>query len=263
MIFLDNLGLYLYVWGYTNCEDTYVFAERLREAMQLRRISATQLAKKTDIGESTIFRYLSGDREPIFRNLVAIAGALGVGLDFLAGTDSAAGDKNTLVEVVERLATDVRSTLGIREVKDAPLHPGSPVILGHIPVIGKMSLGPGFEFSEEGYPCGEPVFAIPRSGDDDPHAFGVIFEGDSMTLRILDGDVVICSPREEWESGDLVLLRKTSGELAVNEISHRRAYYVLRSYNPAYDLEEIPEAEVSFVHKLTSIRPRQARKRRE
>jgi len=238
-----------------------VFAERLREAMQLRRMSATQLAKKTEIGESTIFRYLSGDREPIYRNLVAIAGALGVGLDFLAGMDSAASDKRTLVEVVERLATDVRSTLGISTAKDAPTHSGSGNIFGHIPVIGRMSLGPSFEFSEEGYPRGEPLFGIPRLGDDDPHAFGVIFEGDSMTLRILDGDVVICSPLDEWQSGDLVLLRKTSGDLAVNEISQRRAYFVLRSYNPAYDLEEIPEAEVSFVHKLTSIRPRAGRNR--
>jgi transcriptional regulator with XRE-family HTH domain len=231
-----------------------MFAKRLKEAMQLKRMSVARLARQTGIGESTIFRYLSGDREPIYGNLIAIATALDVDLDFLAGRDDAQR-ANVLSELVEKLTTDLRSTLGISTAKDAPADSDSMRVAARIPVVGRISQGLSLRFTDEGYPRGESLFGVPRLGDDDPHAFGFIFEGDSMTLRVLDGDIVICSPSEQWKSRDLVVLRKTNGEITVKDISERKGYFVLRSYNPAYDLEEIPKSEVSFVHKLTSIRP--------
>lgn len=235
-------------------DDNDVFARRLREAMKLRHMSAAQLAKRTGIGQSTIFRYLGGSRTPIYGNLIAIASTLNVDLDFLAGRDGPER-ANMLSELMEKLASDVRSSFGIGTARDAPADPGSGKILAYIPILGKISEGPTFRFSDEGHSLSEPLFGMPRLGDDDPDAFGIIFEGDSMTLRILEGDVAVCSPCAEWDSGDLVLLRKTSGELTLKEISEKKAYFLLRSYNPAYDLEEIPKKEVSFIHKLTSIRP--------
>jgi transcriptional regulator with XRE-family HTH domain len=240
--------------------DLDIFARRLKEAMKLRRMSAAQLAKLTGIGQSTIFRYLGGSRTPIYGNLIAIASTLNVDLDFLAGRDGPE-KANMLSELMEKLASDVRSSFGIGTARDAPTDPGSGKLLAHIPVLGKISQGATFRFNNDGHPLSEPLFGIPRLGDDDPDAFGVIVEGDSMTLRLLEGDVAVCSPRAEWDSGDLVLLRKNTGELTLKEISEKKAYFLLRSYNPSYYLEEIPKREVSFVHKLTSIRPGAGRHR--
>lgn len=238
----------------TTHDDLDIFARRLKEAMKIRHMSAAELAKLTGIGQSTIFRYLGGSRTPIYGNLIAIASTLSVDLDFLAGRDGPE-KANMLSELMEKLASDVRSSFGIGTARDAPTPPGSSKILAYIPVLGNISQGPTFQFNDEGYPLSEPLFGMPRLGDDDPDAFGLIFEGDSMTLRLLEGDVAVCSPGAEWDSGDLVLLRKHTGELTLKEISEKKAYFVLRSYNPSYDLEEIPKKEVSFVHKLTSIRP--------
>ena len=244
-------------------EGEDIFAKRLREAMKLKRMSAAQLAKLTGIGQSTIFRYLGGSRTPIYGNLIAIASVLNVDLDFLAGRDTQ-DRAGMLSEMFEKLASDVRSSFGLKTVKDAANdHAALDGRFTEIPVLGKTSQGPDFRFNDEGYPLSGPMFDVPRLGDNDPHAFGIIFEGDSMTLRLLDGDIAVCSPDAEWDSGDLVFLRRSDGRVTIKEISERKAYYVLRSYNPAYDLEEIPKKEISFVHKVASIRPGGGRPYRE
>lgn len=222
--------------------------------MLLKGVSPAELARETGIGESTIFRYLSGEREPVYRKLTALATALDVRLDFLAGRESEGKDQ-TLGLLIDRFAEDLRIRLGLSTAKDASSGHTSQILPSEIPVIGKTSEGPSLRFSRHGFPCGPPVIGLPRLGDDDPHAYGVIFEGDSMTSRILDGDIVICSPSTQWRSGGLGLLRTVDGEIHIREISERGAYLVLRCYSPAYDLKEVDRSRVSFIHRAVSIRP--------
>lgn len=231
------------------------FAGRLKKAMGLKSMSAARLARETGIGESTIHRYLTGEREPIYGNLIAIARALEADLDFLTGMDGASPG-GMLAELINKLAADVRRWVEIDGVSEASLDDATARAIGRIPVIGTISEGQSLEFTSDGHPHGRAVYVIPTLGDTDQFAYGIESVGDAMAPRIMERDVVVCSPEAEWASGDLVILRNSAGEMLIRVIQERRSSYLLRSYDLASNDIELPKSKVLFVHKVVSIRPK-------
>ena len=63
------------------------FAQRLKEAMDLRNIKQSQLAKTCEIGKSSISTYLKGTYFPKYESIVKLADALNVSPRWLAGED--------------------------------------------------------------------------------------------------------------------------------------------------------------------------------
>jgi SOS-response transcriptional repressor LexA/DNA-binding Xre family transcriptional regulator len=230
------------------------FAYRLNKAMFLRDMSVAQLARATGIAESTIHRYLADQSEPIFSNLIDIAVALKADLNFLSGMDAVGAD-DMAAAFVNKLVADVKGKLGVQGVTEGPSRSDAAAVLGRLPVLGLLSESDGMEFTDQGYPAGASLYFIPSLGDTARHAYGLAVDDDSMTPRIQRGDIVVCCPDENWESGDLVAVRTSSGHILLRLIQDRDSSYVLRSYDPSRDLVEMPSREVSFVHKATSIRP--------
>jgi len=62
-----------------------IFSERLRAARELKDLSQTDLAKKTDLQPSAISHFENDRRSPSFDNLKRLADALGVTVDYLLG----------------------------------------------------------------------------------------------------------------------------------------------------------------------------------
>jgi transcriptional regulator with XRE-family HTH domain len=67
-----------------------VFAKRLRQAREARRMSQVALAKKAGLPPSQIAHYEGGSRKPSYENLRALCLALRVGSDYLLGLSEAA-----------------------------------------------------------------------------------------------------------------------------------------------------------------------------
>ncbi len=63
------------------------FAIRLRRAMDLRRMKATELSSKTGIDRGSISHYLKGSYKPATEKLDKIADALSVDVAWLMGYD--------------------------------------------------------------------------------------------------------------------------------------------------------------------------------
>src|SRR5271155_5757347 len=61
------------------------FAERLRAARELRKMSQSDLAEKTGLMPSAISHFETGRRSPSFANLKALSDALKVTTDYLIG----------------------------------------------------------------------------------------------------------------------------------------------------------------------------------
>lgn len=57
--------------------------KRIKQAMQLKHMKQYELAEKTYITQTTISRYITGERTPDAINLKAICEALGVSADWL------------------------------------------------------------------------------------------------------------------------------------------------------------------------------------
>ena len=64
-----------------------LFNERLKEALKLREITQTELAKRTGIDKATISHYVSGSYKAKSDNLYLIAKALDVAEPWLMGLD--------------------------------------------------------------------------------------------------------------------------------------------------------------------------------
>lgn len=59
-----------------------IFSLRLKEILEEKKMTVYRLSKKTGISQSTLSRYINGERQPLFQNVVVIANTLGVGLDY-------------------------------------------------------------------------------------------------------------------------------------------------------------------------------------
>jgi transcriptional regulator with XRE-family HTH domain len=62
-----------------------IFAERLRAARELRKMSQSDLAEEADLQPSAISHFETGRRSPSFANLKALSDALNVTTDYLIG----------------------------------------------------------------------------------------------------------------------------------------------------------------------------------
>ena len=66
-----------------------IFAERLRAARELRKMSQSDLAEKTGLMPSAVSHFETGRRSPSFANLKALSDALKVTTDYLIGRSDA------------------------------------------------------------------------------------------------------------------------------------------------------------------------------
>jgi len=92
-----------------------IFAERLRAARELKGLSQTDLAKKTDLQPSAISHFENDRRSPSFNNLKRLADALGVTVDYLLGRSEEPKTINLDMELLFRdfkqMTEDDRKTL--------------------------------------------------------------------------------------------------------------------------------------------------------
>ena len=100
-----------------------------------------------------------------------------------------------------------------------------------IPIIGRVTAGlPMYAQAEWD---GSIVLdaAVYRS----QNIFALRVKGDSMkAAAILDGDLVICEPRQYAQDGEIVVALIRQEEATVKRFFHRRDHIELRPENPAY-----------------------------
>lgn len=62
-------------------------SERLKEALEIRHMTAAELSRRTGVKEADISHYKKGDYEPASKNLEKMAAALNVSIPWLMGFD--------------------------------------------------------------------------------------------------------------------------------------------------------------------------------
>ena len=82
--------------------DINKFSERLSHCMQEHRLNGNDLAALSGVTAATISRYLNGLRTPTVDNVVLLADALDVSVDYLLGRHNVPDDKNARVLVFHR-----------------------------------------------------------------------------------------------------------------------------------------------------------------
>ena len=100
-----------------------------------------------------------------------------------------------------------------------------------IPIVGEIAAGlPLYAQQEWG---GSVV--IDSTLYRGPNLFALRIKGDSMRdAAILDGDLVICEPRQFAEDGEIVVALINQEEATVKRFFRRKRYIELRPENPVY-----------------------------
>jgi repressor LexA len=108
-----------------------------------------------------------------------------------------------------------------------------------VPIIGKITAGLPLYAQQEWDGSVVVDAAIYRGST----LFALTVKGDSMTgAAILEGDLVICEPRQYAENGEIVVALIHQEEATVKRFFRRKKHIELRPENPAYHLRALRSA---------------------
>lgn len=180
------------------------FKDRLNEALDMRNMTAAELARLSGVNEGAISQYRKGSYKANQQSLEKIAKALNVSIPWLMGAD-------------------VKS-----DVITIPNHANIfPIETKKVPLLGKIAAGQPVMAEEcfDSYvQCGNFIKAD----------FCLRVQGDSMiNARIYDGDIVFIHQQPEVENGEIAAV-------AIDDaVTLKRVYFaddsvMLRAENPKY-----------------------------
>ena len=187
-----------------------IFKDRLTEAMALRGMRASELAKRTGLSKARISQYVNGKFIPKSDAILTIAEVLGVSELWLMG-------KTASMEPTRRAEIPCPENV-------------SPLRLCRYPILGEIACGLPTLAVED--PDGGYVTAAETNAD-----FCLTAKGDSMIgARIFDGDEVFIQQTDLVENGEIAAV------VVDGEATLKRVYYypeeeklILTPENPAYE----------------------------
>lgn len=175
------------------------FNERLKIAMNLKKITQSELCELTGIPKSAMSQYVSGAFAPKQERTYLIAKALNVNEAWLLGYDDISMDREPRRDDLSELMQKYDNI--------------KPIKLKRFPMLGEIA-------------CGKPIFAdedrehyIMADMDIDAD-FCLTAKGDSMiNARIYNGDIVFIKEMPIVENGDIAAV------IIEDEATLKRVYY--------------------------------------
>ena len=170
-----------------------IFVQKMRQAMFSKGIKQVDLVRLTGYSDGQISSWYNGRYRPNAAATAKIAKALGVTPGWLLGQEEMNTSKLTLPEVHE------------------------------VDVLGKVAAG---------YPmiAQEDVIGTIYT---DKNVFALKIKGDSMSPRIMDGDIVLVQSQSFAEDGDLVIAM-IEGEATCKVFKKNHGVVTLVPFNAAY-----------------------------
>ncbi len=129
-----------------------------------------------------------------------------------------------------------------------------------IPVVGHVSAGVGFEYTDGGFEAGEGFDQVDLPPGVDPNLaqklYCVRVRGDSLREFFSDGALLFIKP-ESWEEikdGDLVIFKDRADNKAyVKKVEFAGESLILKSMNPLYKNMVLNKNELSMLERVLSI----------
>ena len=124
-----------------------------------------------------------------------------------------------------------------------------------LPVISKAVGSPaGAFFTDQDFPAGA---ANEYYEVDDPNAFVLIVEGDSMEPTVRAGDRIIVTPNKKYKPGDICVVRLAqSGKTFLKRVESHGSDVILKSDNPRYEIMVYKSKEIGFIYRVEAIIPK-------
>lgn len=182
------------------------FATTLKEIMREKNMRQIDVANKSGISKGRVSRWMSGENIPYGESLSKLAEVLGVSTDRLLGK----------VDPIEKfIKADTIDDINL------PFNLETTV-----PILGAVAAGVPISAQED------VVGEIPvrdKQGD----FFALKIKGDSMSPRIMDGDIVLVDPQGNVEDGNVVIAL-VDGEATCKVLKRSHNAVSLVPFNAAY-----------------------------
>ncbi len=129
-----------------------------------------------------------------------------------------------------------------------------------VPVVGHVSAGEGFEFTDGGYPVGEGFEHVELPPGVDPRVaerlYCVRVRGQSLREFINEGALLFIRP-ESWEEirdGDLVIFKDSEEKRAfVKKVEFAGANLILKSMNPMYKNIVLGRSDLVLLERVMAV----------
>ena len=198
------------------------FAFRLKQAMDMRGIKASELSEKAKIPKSAISQYLSGLYEAKQKNIFKLANVLKVSEAWLMGLDVPM-EKNT---------DDILKKIGgipLSEIETTP-----------IPILGTVKAG--YDYLAQENIIDYIPFKVNGSDKENYYALNVV--GDSMEPLFDNGDTVIVHKQDDFENGDNCVVLINGNEATVKKVYKGTNGIELKAVNPYYPPKIFTKEEI-------------------
>lgn len=184
------------------------FSYRLKKAMDIRNIKASELSEKAHIPKSAISQYLSGLYEAKQKTIFKLATALNISEAWLMGLDVPMESQKVEINVFP--TTDIPKK---------------------VPVVGKISAGLPILATEniEGY-----EFAPSSQIKEGFTYFYLRVQGDSMNLKFNEGDIVLVQKQDTLENDEIGVILVNGDDATVKKYKSENGLVILEpmSTNP-------------------------------
>lgn len=198
------------------------FIKNLETLCEAKGMSPSAVLMAIGFSNSTYTYWKHADRLPRRKNLQVVADFFGVPVSKLIGED----------ETVNHPVSELSKTFGSRPV----------TIRNKLPIYGFVSAGPGVWADSEiiGYEFADEKYSAPEY-------FWLEVDGDSMSPRIDEGDLVLVHKQEWIESGQIGIF-VVDDNAYVKKIEYKEKELDLISFNPFYPPMRFKPEEEERVH---------------
>ena len=194
------------------------FQNRLAYALRIRNIKPVELHEKTDISESLISKYLSGNAIARQRKLSILSEALDVNPVWLMGYD---------VPMENNIPTDEL---------------GNPV--SDIPLLGIVKAGYDYLAQENWVGTVKVEKSLVGNGSE---YFALEVKGDSMAPVFIEGDIVIIHKQNDCENNQIAIVIVNGEEGTIKKVRKTEQGIILQPLNPAYAPMVFSNAEIKSI----------------
>lgn len=211
------------------------FSNRLKTAMRIRNIKATELSLKTGIAKSSLSEYINGKYEAKQDGVYLLAKALNVNEAWLMGCNVP----------MERTTDDILKKIGAIPLSDMETI--------KIPILGTVKAG--YDYLAQENIIDYIAFKVDGTDKENYYALNVI--GDSMTPLFDDGDTVIVHKQDDFENGDNCVVLINGDEATIKKVYKGNNGIELKAINPYYppriftqeEIKELPIKVIGIVEK--------------
>ena len=215
------------------------FADRLKKAMELRNMKASELSERAQIPKSAISQYLSGLYEAKQKSIFKLAKILNVSEGWLMGLD-------------------VPMERNFNNIQKNKKTSNSAVVF----IYGSIPAGVPMECIEDIIDTEEIPADMLRGGK---QYFGLKVKGNSMEPEYLDGDTLILEKADDCESGDDCVVMVNGNDGTFKRVIKNENGIILQPLNSEYypmvfTNEQIENLPVRVIGIVEEIRRKKRRK---